>query len=763
MSCKSIRNVNNSLFHTVSPQQILEAALREGSIPHRDDKFLFHGPGGVGKSSLIAMFLGQTRSLVRVSTPVATQPLHLTPARDISNKRFTTNWECVDYGRLSHMIAHTSNKIFQGATGLKGEEKEEEKTGEEKEEGGKEGMQSTAADRSELQAVTSHKPLPKANVESKTSRFLSKLSKVFRKSHPTIPPTPEDDDADGVIELPATLEVDPDNLKELFSDFLEGLHDKVRLSKEIGEYLMSHSIHMLDSGGQPQFHELASIFLSHISGFICVHKLSECLSAHGEVVFFDEDGVGINEPYESYYTHEQVIRHDLLAIQSEACRTGIDQMPNLAFVGTFLDEQDNCPETPDQKDERLHAMITEILPEEMQQCVITRGGSLREASFRVNARTPCKHDFDTVGRMKESLLARSRAPTRDLPLKWHGLEVAFHMLMLELGRQSLSRKECVFIGQKLGFDRASFNAALDYLRQLNIISFFDVLPNVIFGSSQVILDKVTELVTYSLKLKKGLLVCSGAERKFLQQGILSLDFLKSPALSKHYIHELFTPENLLEVFISLLVVSKVGAGEYIVPCVLGVNKIYPALPIVKGSVLSSFILHFSKKSPMFGVYCCTTSSLMSESGWKPLTEGGDVVQMARNSITFEIPTSIPGVAVTLKDPLSSYLEVVVELPRPFVAKCKTLFPKIRDTLFEAVEKAMKNLHYAVIAPELTFLCPEQSLQCSEKPHPSKLVESESYKYLMCTIKPTNVHCRMTEDQEMWLPKATGEWHCVHLE
>ena len=724
-----------------TPQQILEAALREGSIPHRDDKFLFHGPGGVGKSSLIAMFLGQTRSLIRVSTPVATQPLHLTPARDISNKRFTNDWKCVDYGRLSHMIAHTSNKIFQGATGGKGEEKEEEKTGEEKQEGGKGGMQSTAADRSESQAVTAHKPLPKANVESKTSHFFSKLSKVFKKSH---------------LSLPATLEVDPDNLKELFSDFLEGLHDKVRLSKEIGEYLMSHSIHMLDSGGQPQFHELASIFLSHISGLICVHKLSECLSAHGEVVFFDEDGVSINEPYESYYTHEQVIRHDLLAIQSEACRTGIDQMPNLVFVGTFFDKQDSCPETPDQKDERLHAMITEILPEEMQQCVISRGGSLREASFRVNARTPCKHDFDTVGRMKESLLARSRAPTRDLPLKWHGLEVAFHMLMLELGRQSLSRKECEFIGKKLGFDRASFNAALDYLRQLNIISFFDVLPNVIFGSSQVILDKVTELVTYSLKLKKGLLVCGGVERKFLQQGILSLDFLKSPPLSKHYIHKLFTPENLLEVFISLLVVSKVGGGEYLVPCVLGVNKIYPALPIAKGSVLSSYILHFSKKSPMFGVYCCTISSLMSESGWKPLTEGGEVVQMARNSITFEIPTSVPGVAVTLKDPLSSYLEVVVELPRPFAAKRKSLFPKIRDTLFEAVEKAMKTLHYALIAPELTFLCPEQSLQCSEKPHPSKLVESESCKYLMCTIKPTNVHRRMTEDQEMWLPKATGE-------
>ena len=199
-------------------------------------------------------------------------------------------------------------------------------------------------------------------------------------------------------------------------------------------------------------------------------------------------------------------------------------------------------------------------------------------------------------------------------------------------------------------------------------------------------------------------------------------------------------------------------GEYLVPCVLGVNKIYPPLPVVEGNIRSYFILHFSKKSPMFGVYCCTTSYLMSESGWKPLTEGGEVVQMARNSITFEIPTSIPGVAVTLKDPLSSYLEVVVELPHPFAAKhSKAVFPKIRDTLLDAVRKAMKNLRYTVITPDLTFLCPESNqanARCSKRPHPSTLIESENL--LMCTHKPKNVFHSVTEEQKMWLPKATGE-------
>ena len=209
---------------------------------------------------------------------------------------------------------------------------------------------------------------------------------------------------------------------------------------------------------------------------------------------FYKDGIQTNNPYMSYLTNEQVIRHNLLAIQSEASRRSVEEMPTLAFVGTHLDLQHTCPEeTPDQKDERLHSMITEILPEEMQQCVITNGGSLRQVTFRVNARTPSEEDYRTAGRLKEALVSRSRAKPRNLPLKWCGFEVALRKLMQQLGRQTLSRQECEFIAYKLGFDPPSLKACLNYLRQLHILTFYDVLPDVVFGSSQVVLDKITEL------------------------------------------------------------------------------------------------------------------------------------------------------------------------------------------------------------------------------------------------------------------------------
>ena len=692
----------------------------------------------MGKSSLIAMFLGTQRDLIRNSTPVATEPLHLTPIRDVSTSRFTAKWERVDYERLSHMIAHTSNELCLG-TGDGGEEKEEGK-------GGKNKDQVKASQLSASIAAATNEERNQGSVRiSMGSRFFAKLNKFLKSSS----------SAEVQQSLTTTFEIDPDNIQGLFSNFLEGLQEKVRNAKDMNEVLLSHSIRIVDSGGQPQFHELIAIFLAHISGFISVFKLNESLSAHGEVVLY-EDGQPVNDPYESYYSHEQVIRHDLQAIQSEAIQSGIEEMPNLAFVGTFLDEHEKCSETPDTKDERLRSIITEILPPEMQDCVITPGGSLKQATFRINARNPQKEDFKKVDRLKGALICQSRVKARPLPLKWHGLEVALHMLMEELKRQSLSRKECEFIGHKLGFDPASLNSALDYLRQLNIIAYYDVLPNVVFGSSQVILDKITELVRYSLELKKGDHVASGAERRFAQQGIISLEFLKSPALSKHYIEELFEPKDLLKVFISLLIVSEIAVSEYIVPSVLEVSSIYPFPPVLEGNMRSSFILHFSRNCPMFGIYCCTVSSLMSDFRWKLLTKGGEEVQVARNSITFAMPENwkdFPG-TVTVLDPLSSHFQVVLELPASLASKHRSrLFPEIRNTCLAAVKKAMKTLHYEASLPDVSFLCPEQSPVCSRVPHPATVVESINI--LKCPLEPRVSH-PLTEEQKIWLSKATGK-------
>ena len=161
---------------------------------------------------------------------------------------------------------------------------------------------------------------------------------------------------------------------------------------------------------------------------------------------------------------------------------------------------------------------------------------------------------------------------------------------------------------------------------------------------------------------------------------------------------------------------------------------------------------------MFGVYCCTVSSLMTDAGWKLLIEDGEM-QVARNSFTFEVPMGLPGKLI-FRDPLSSYLEVILEYPAKVEDEdCVTLYHEILyrevcNEFFKAITKAMETLHYDVQVPKISFLCPQQSLQCSMMPHLAIVDKSQTY--LKCSLKPSSVYCRLTEDQKKWLQNASGK-------
>ena len=743
----------------------LKEALKDGYIPHKDDLFLIHGPGGVGKSSLIAMFLGKQRDLARVSTAVAEESLHVCPVRNVSTSMFTDQWEHVDINRQARMVAHTSRHLFTSASVKRVELPTKEVF--EMHENCDETTESTpflaqveppapqipARDDNKpyfFPPTPSLLPTPPQNTQkssTKTRFFLFKLRKWFLKKRiEALEPADT---------LTTSLGENAKKIEAILDRIQEDLHEFMRESSDTTELFLYYSIRVVDSGGQPQFHEVVSIILQAVTGIVAVFKLSEPLDVHGEVVFY-KDGEQANDPYRSYLTNEQVIRHDLLAIQSEASCSGLKEMPSLAFVGTHLDQKDACPEeTPDQKDKKLHSMITDILPEELQECIISNGKSLTQVTFRVNTRTPTENDYKTTGQLKEALMSLSKVKPKNLPLKWCTYEVALRKLMASLQRQVLSLQDCEFLGYKLGFDPPSLQACLYYLRKFHIISFYNVLPNIIFASCQVILDKITELVTYSLELKKGNRALTGAERKFYQQGILSQKILESNACSKHYKPILFTIYNLLAILRSLLIITEVRPGEYLMPCVLEVSDIFPSAPLAKDYTQTSFVLHFSKKSPMLGIYCCTISYLLTKAGWKLLSKGGDVVQVARNSMTFKLPRNLPG-KLTFLDPLSSYLEVLVELPATIATNhCNVLYPEIRNTFFLAIKEAMQTLHYEVKTPELAFLCPESkaktSPRCSALPHLASV--DKSMNILTCSKNPESVFYLLSSDQKIWLTKG----------
>ena len=203
--------------------------------------------------------------LIHISTPIATRPVHLVPVRDVSSSRFTIDWELVTSDRLSRMVAHICRQLLaRGGGGEGGAGKDSVST-------------STAA--SPAQPPSTEHPIDKAsNLKVFPSQFMSKPVDLLRRSQEA---TPDEADLTSTVDerasLTATLEDDPDDIDSLFAEF-ESNHR--RLISESGgdqEDLLTHSIHLVDSGGQPQFHKVLSIFLPGLSGCIAVFKLSEYL------------------------------------------------------------------------------------------------------------------------------------------------------------------------------------------------------------------------------------------------------------------------------------------------------------------------------------------------------------------------------------------------------------------------------------------------------------------------------------------------------
>ena len=424
--------------------------MKNGFILRRDNKFLIVGPGGSGKTTLMARLLGLLVDGIRRSTNLATHPVRTISVSRISKRG--KMWEVVDLDRLSDMVADASlNPIVMEAV-------------------------VTVVDGT----TTTHYAMPNTRISLKP------------KYSAPIPLKVRDTPNLSRMELVKATSAPP--------SLQEEIGRRINRLQGYQNVMVTDWIQLIDSGGQPQFHELASIFVKNLSGYISVFKLSEPLCHHGEIQFFINNKP-INTPYASTYSNEGTIRCTMRAVQSQGCKHN-ERITKLAFVATHRDE--DCSAEPlDVKNKKLHRILVEILPKNLREGVISRGGSLKEAIFPFNGKDPDDTDEAVLEELRTTLMNNPTGKKRKLPLKYHGLEIALLKLMQRLDRQVLSREECLQIAIDIQFDEDSFEVALQFLSDLNIIYYNrEVLPEVVFGSSQVILDKLSEIVISSLRLRE---------------------------------------------------------------------------------------------------------------------------------------------------------------------------------------------------------------------------------------------------------------------
>ena len=499
-----------------------------------------------------------------------------------------------------------------------------------------------------------------------------------------------------------------------------------------------HKLQIIDSGGQPQFHEILPKFLRRMTLYIFVLKLSEDLTTKPMVEYFNQSG-RIGTPYQSFHTNEQLIEHCLRTVHTHRSNTKSDkECSKIMVVGTHLDEESKCTtESREEKNKKLEKLLLPMFKNE----VMYYGDKF---IFPVNAKNPGDHEKSMVKLIQHDILTKCSPEPIDIPLQYYGLE----LLLEESGRGVLSKEECLQAALDLHFDEHTLDAALQFLDEMSVVFYFpEILPGVVFTNPQVLLDKVTELVEETYHLKKGgSLVISGDMQEFRDHGRFTLKFLCEDKFKKHYVPGLFTPKELVKLFKKLLIIAEFSSTEFFMPALLPVlddDKI-SQYRVSEDSTAVAFALDFPLGAPRLGTYCTLSCFLVSSDNefpcsWKInlLPYSNTPVLLYRNCIQFSVP-GYPG-SVTLIDTFKHFEVHVITAKEEYFELCTY----VRQAILTGIKKAAVTLGYNNATPSPALLC-----SCGVgDPHVARFGK----KNLICSLNPRNFetlksHHLMWQDQ-----------------
>ena len=675
--------------------------MKHGHIETRNIKALIFGAAGTGKSHTLALIMDEEPPKVRRSTPCATRPVRAVSRSRI--KRKGKKWVRITPDDFSDTIADSATEI-----------------------------PSEIPSTSETSQATSASSIPASAASPKAQTDPTKTHSSSSTSEMSSEPI---------------LSVEEQLLKRI---------EQSPYARHVKKAFERDRISLIDTGGQPQFHEVLPMFMRGTSAFMFVIRLDESLSDHPLIEYYDEEGNLVGTPYHSPYTNQQILMQCMRVMQSQASQSEDGQCANPIFVGTHRDLEHHCEETREEKNRK----IREMLPPAVKAEAIYYGEDMKQLIFPVNAKTPEPEDKEVASELRNTVVKRSSVKPKKIPLRWHALELSLQKLMHELGRGVLSKTECLAVARRFHFDHESFEEALQYLDQLNILFYYkDVLPDVVFCNPQVLLDKITELVEYNYHLRtdpsQGR-ATPGKLLRFRDQGIVTLDFLKQEGFARHYVPDLFTAVELLELFKKLLIVSQVTKEEFLMPCLLPVAD-QPSL-LAPCSSIPSLLLYFPH-SPLVGVFCALIAYLLSEARWELVfdPDSQSPSKVDRNTVHFRVPGGLPG-KIILTDSFSSYFQVSIQLPQKDSLELSPLVcPKIHKTIRKGLRKAANTLNYNNCVPQDGFFCEEHT---QSGPRHATLVDGRCT-LMTCTLNPTEVYSKLTKQHLLWFDHlsdtASGEY------
>ena len=699
--------------------------MQKGYVVLETTVLLLIGVAGAGKTSFCHLLFNEPPPQIRSSTPIARSSIRamsLTKAF-VQTEQEEIVWEKVTAMKLNYLIAdgiksvHThgaDQTISHANLTLEQPVEDTQRINI--------SNTSSSATGTHKQSLTMIKPKQSANVDTAKTEAVgnsepikSDVAQLFEMEH--------------VKELLKTV------------DSVEGS----------GEIFKRKWLYVIDTGGQPQFHELLPTFVHHVSAAVLFVKLNELLKAHPMIGYYKDDTL-CGKPYKSSYNHLQILQNCLQAMQSRNQMNSSSECPKLLFVGTHKDKQSRFSS---EGLKSKNAQLLEMLLQHDTFCdnlIYYSMGESDQLLYPVNAKNPHDGDKLVAANFRQKVMSQCKTQEHKIPIRWFILE----QLLQDISKDGVvSFDKCIEVAGHLGMDEEKLVASLEYLVQLNIFEYYSkLLPRVVFTTSQVLLDKITELIEYSHLLRgANFHLVGSSDLKFREYGMINVEMLKRERFSSHYISGLFEVKDLLNVWVELFVIAEGKDGNFIVPAVLPDMKL-KQLSEYRLSIHSSevipIVIHYPGKFFPSGTFSSLVSYLQNKSGnWAIAIKSGKPACLYKNCVNFSVSGNVTA-NVTL-----IYSHEWIELHAITRGKNKKVF-SLLDHIFKGLKRAQEIQKYDDFVPELAFFCP-----CNHgKPHlASPIIPDDS---MQCRRDQTK-YSDLSEKHKLWLEPTDGKFsHSVAI-
>ena len=576
-----VDNYFDSLRQKMMPQLALQTTLRkgmkEGYVSLNYIKMVICGPPFVGKTAFKHLLLNKPPPLKHNSTPIAARPIQAIERIAAGDN----TWEEANEEDLLHML---SDAI----------EKKNTQDIEDKYRTNAPALHNKSYDEKDYSVSSS----PHVDAPATNSASLVFPPSVQKKSLPSAYKSYAVEPIVHSVKSATLCTLDSVNDNYVSRKIIEQLS----LSKErkgSKKLLEATWIHLLDSGGQPQFIDLLHMFARDNSLYIIVMKVTESL--HDKPIFiYSLNGSPLSVPQEITMTNLQIIESFVrsVAVASRYKTT----KPAFAIVAT------NCDRSKfrrfiglDEKLKTKNKVLQECLSEFLDLFIFYNRDS-NELIFPVD--NLCRQNRQKISADIRSCLLCSHSDISfnvKIPIRWYVFDLNMKKEASKETHGIISLESCFIIGNKFGMNKSEVKHCLNYLDSMRLCIYYpNIIPDVVFTSPQFLIDCLSNIVRVSFVddlqqiLPEGVCLSGETVLSLKRDGVFDESLLDNLGLT--FLPNLFSKSDLLSLLQHFRLISPIKAAhdvhQYFIPVLLPAERLTKEQKAIFGSSLDPLIITF---------------------------------------------------------------------------------------------------------------------------------------------------------------------------